>query len=176
MSINPSEFEELRQKVDNLETFVNNLHQECQRLYQTGFANGVEVARKECADEFKKLEDRGLISCHGFLRDKTAEKIANDIFDQLCIKSNIQPLSATKMSEEGCRKWAEEHVDIFQRSNVVTPHCSGNCMNCSSLISHNNLMYNTIIFHCEEYNKSVQISKDELGYRKLQPDDFKKGV
>ena len=78
---------DLKKRLDILEETVRNLQQECQRLYQTGFSNGVEVARKEYADELKRLEDKGFISTHGFLRDKTADDKADAIFKQLGVKT-----------------------------------------------------------------------------------------
>ena len=77
---------DLKKRLDILEETVRNLQIECQRLYQTGFSNGVEVARKEYSDELKRLEDMGFISTHGFLRDKTADDKADAIFKQLGVK------------------------------------------------------------------------------------------
>lgn len=64
---------ELEKRVKILEITVRNLQQECQRLYQIGYSNGVEVSRKEYADELKNLEDKGFISFHGFLKPEPKE-------------------------------------------------------------------------------------------------------
>lgn len=83
----------LEQRVKILEETVRNLQIECQRLYQIGFSNGVEVARKEYADELKRLEDMGFISYHGFLKPESKEE-----FD----------------------KWVELNYSKFERTNILT--------------------------------------------------------
>lgn len=97
------------EEIKELKLIITNLHQECQRLYQTGFSNGVEVARKEYADELKKLEDRGLISYHGFLKSESNEaldKLSEEMYNMLGVKKDdLQPLSATKIADEAWHKW-----------------------------------------------------------------------
>jgi hypothetical protein len=83
---------DLEKRVKDLEETVRNLQQECRRLYQIGYSNGVEVARKEYADEFNKLEELGFISCHGFL---------------------AKP-------DEAWLKWIEENSNKFERTNILT--------------------------------------------------------
>lgn len=112
------------EEIKELKLIITKLHQERQRLYQTGFSNGVEVARKEYADEFKKLEDRGLISCHGFLKSEsndTLDKLAESMFNQLGIHTDkLEPVSATKMADEAWYKWVEANVGKFERRNLLT--------------------------------------------------------
>lgn len=81
------------EEIKELKLIITNLCNECQRLYQTGFSNGVEVARKEYSDELEKLEDMGFISYHGFLKSESKEE-----FD----------------------KWAEANIGKFERTNILT--------------------------------------------------------
>ena len=118
------------EEIDILKDIINKLHQECQRLYQTGFTNGVEVARKEYADEMQKLKDEGLLTFHGFLRDKTADNKADDLFKQLGFKTEkgkavIFDKSPTdedfiKAQELIDKKWLEENVNKFERTHILS--------------------------------------------------------
>lgn len=98
------------EEIKELKLLITNLHQECQRLYQTGFSNGVEVARKEYANEFKKLEDRGLISCHGFLKSESDTALDKLTLDELCktLKEKTELRTCYHKTCDGCK---DLHLD-----------------------------------------------------------------
>ena len=109
------------EEINDLKLIITKLHNECQRLYMTGFSNGVEVAKEEYAAELKRLEDTGLITCHGFLRNEEVDKLTATLYDQLGIHTNkIEPASATFVADEAWRKFAEVHVDNFKRGDILS--------------------------------------------------------
>lgn len=93
------------EEIKELKLLITNLHNECQRLYTQGFTNGVEVARKEYADEFKKLEDRGLISCHGFLKSESDTALDKLALDELCktLKEKTELRTCYHKTCDGCK-------------------------------------------------------------------------
>lgn len=99
------------EEIKELKLIITNLHKECQRLYSQGFSNGVEVAKNEYAAELKRLEDTGLITCHGFLKkepNNDLDKLTETIYNQLGVPADkLEPASATKIADEAWRKFAE---------------------------------------------------------------------
>lgn len=138
----------LEERVKNLEETVTNLQQECQRLYQTGFSNGVEVARKEYADQLKKLEDRGLISFYGFLNPEPKE-----VYDKW-----------VKAWEDWGKKDAQIHPIEDECIKLSCDHT------CENLIKYHNAFDNTTTFKCTKLNKLVSLSDDD--FISLSPADF----
>lgn len=116
------------------------------------------------------------------LKEKPDE-LTQILYDMVGIKKDdLQPLTATKMANEGWRKWAEAHVDKFQRTNIVSSKelekildckCPGFCATCSELIGNEDIIFNTLIYHCKVYNKSVSVDKDDLTDNTITPDSFK---
>lgn len=117
------------EEIKELKMLITNLHKECQRLYNIGFSNGIETAYTEISDNIKRLEDKGLISYHGFLMEgKTKpnnelDKLSESIYNQLGISANkLKPESATKIADEAWRKFAEVNKPL---KTCYTKLCTG---------------------------------------------------
>ena len=113
------------EEIKELKLIITNLYQECQRLYQTGFSNGIETAKKEISDDIKRLADLGLISYHGFLDSEpndALKKLSERVYNQLGIRTDkLEPISATKIANEAWHKCVEASFEEFPRSNTISP-------------------------------------------------------
>ena len=169
----------LKERIDALEKTVANLQQECRRLYSQGFSNGVEVARKEYADELKRLEDTGLITCHGFLRNEEVDKLTETLYNQLGIHTDkLEPISATKMANEAWFKWADpifsEHYEQVDKTvkcekECTEPECKDSC---EYLLMFHNAFDNSTVYKCTKLGKRVSIP--DSSFKGLSPADFNK--
>ena len=122
--------------------------------------------------------------------EKRVKELEEILYGMLGIKKDdLQTESATKIANEAWRKWAEEHVDLFDRTNILTEReakavmkntcCEERCLSlftddetCERLISNINYFDNTYAFRCIKLDKTISIPKERfLG---LIPADFYK--
>lgn len=123
MCINPSEFEDLRQKVEDLQKVVNNLKQECQRLYQQGYSDGVGAVIKDMLSE--KIKEHASTSWDKWVEvnvnkfERTNILTKEEIYNQMKV-TQIDPVEAEYYRQvdkaikgEECHSDPREYLDCY---------------------------------------------------------------
>ena len=121
--------------------------------------------------------------------EKRVKELEEILYSMLGIKKDdLQNESATKIANEAWHKWAEEHVELFHRTHILTENeakavmkntcCEKMCLpslysedgTCEHLIYNLNPFDNTIACRCIKLDKTISIPKER--FLSLIPADF----